>query len=450
MKGLWYNFHEKAREKEMTTEELEKIIARHEMQCLELKESFNVECIETACAFTNAQGGFIVIGVDNDGNPSKRQLRLEGLRDYENKISTATEPSVNHQMTPVEIAECHLKSTGSSMDAVFVPDATKDDLDMDVVRKYMRKAVMENRRAFAADEDPWRALMKLGLVKSETEITRAAYLLFARNPQQRFSQAVIHAGAFKAEGAVILDSHDSRGNIQDQVEDALAFIQRNIRCAIVVTGKAEHDRYWEYPIEGLREALANAVCHRDYGLPNNIQVKILEDRIVIMNPGQLPFDMSLEQLEDPDHPSRPRNKLIAQVFYDMHVIEQYGSGIRRINSDCDMNGSPCPVLKSENGEFIIKFLARTKESASKLGIDPAKFGVLDKENVATSPKTGPKGRFKILELLRERPKITIADLVEETRLSRNGVKWNIDKLKGEGLVRRVGPAKGGHWEVVEP
>jgi predicted HTH transcriptional regulator len=153
----------------MTAEEPEKIAARHEMQCLELKESFNIECIETACAFTNAHGGFIVIGVDNDGNPSKHQLRFEGLRDYENKVATATEPSVavdaeklefgghdvivlrvmenpikpvgykgrcfirkgsvNHQMTPSEIAECHLKSTGSSMDAVFVPDATKEDLD---------------------------------------------------------------------------------------------------------------------------------------------------------------------------------------------------------------------------------------------------------------------------------------------------------------------------------
>ena len=188
-------------------------------------------------------------------------------------------------------------------------------------------------------------------------------------------------------------------------------------------------------------------------------MKVLEDRVVIMNPGQLPFDMSLEQLEDPDHPSRPRNKLIAQVFYDMHVIEQYGSGIRRINNDCDKNGSPYPVLKSENGEFSIKFLARTKESASKLGIDPAKFGVFDKADVAngaTGPKTGPKtglktglkGRARILELLRGRPKITIAELIEETGLSRNGVKWNIDRLKAEGFVRRVGPVKGGHWEVV--
>ena len=59
------------------------------------------------------------------------------------------------------------------------------------------------------------------------------------------------------------------------------------------------------------------------------------------------------------------------------------------------------------------------------------------------------GRARILELLRERPKITIAELIEETGLSRNGVKWNIDKLKAEGLVRRVGPSKGGHWEVVD-
>lgn len=140
----------------MTTTELENIVSRHEMQCLELKESFNVESIGAACAFDNANGGYIVIGVDNEGQPSKHELRVEALHDYENKISTATEPcvavdaekvvfrgrdvvvlkvmenplkpvaykgrcfirkgSVNHQMTPTEIAECHLKSTGSSME----------------------------------------------------------------------------------------------------------------------------------------------------------------------------------------------------------------------------------------------------------------------------------------------------------------------------------------------
>ena len=106
-------------------------------------------------------------------------------------------------MTPTEIAECHLKSTGSSMDAVIVPGATKDDLDLEIVRRYMRKAVQEKRRDYSENDDPWSVLKKLEWVKSESEITRAAYLLFAKCPQRKFSQATVHAGAFKADGAVI-------------------------------------------------------------------------------------------------------------------------------------------------------------------------------------------------------------------------------------------------------
>ena len=225
----------------MTGAELERIVKRHEMRRLEFKESFGVECIETACAFANAEGGLIVI---DHGERVKKPLRFEALRDYENRITTATEPSVaieaekfdfgggevvvlkvsenplkpvaykgrcylrkgsvNHQMTPAEIAECHLKSTGGSMDAVFVPGVTRDDLDMEAVRRYMRKSVKKGRRAYAEDEDPWEVLVKLEWVRSESEITRAAYLLFAKDPQRKFSQAIIHAGAFKANGVEII------------------------------------------------------------------------------------------------------------------------------------------------------------------------------------------------------------------------------------------------------
>lgn len=481
----------------MNAEELEKIVRRHEMQCLELKESFNAECIETACAFANAQGGFIVIGVDNKGNPSKYQLRFEGLRDYENKISTATEPSVavdaekvefrsrevvvlkvvenplkpvaykgrcfvrkgsvNHQLTPVEIAECHLKSTGSSMDAVFVEGVTKDDLDMEAVRGYMRKAVHEGRRNYSEDEDPWSVLKKLEWVKSETEITRAAYLLFAKYPQRKFSQAVVHAGAFKADGAVIYDSHDSMGNVQDQVEDALNFVKKSIRCAIVVTGKAEHDRYWEYPVEAIREAIANAVCHRDYSIGNDIQIKVFEDRIVITNPGQLPFDMTLEDLDNPDHSSRPRNKLLAQAFYDMHIIEHYGSGVRRMRKECDNNGSPYPVWTSEKGEFCIRFPARTMESAAKLGIDLAKLGLDASQSTQKEPestlkssmKSSMKSEDRLMLVLKDDQTMSLPKMAEAIGLSVAGVRKVMDKLKASGRIRRVGPDKGGHWEVMD-
>ena len=82
-------------------------------------------------------------------------------------------------------------------------------------------------------------------------------------------------------------------------------------------------------------------------------------------------------VDDPGLVSRPRNRLIAQTFYDMHIIEHYGSGMRRMKKDCDENGSPYPAMKSGNGEFRITFSARTKESVAKLGIPPEKFGIAD-------------------------------------------------------------------------
>ena len=504
----------------MTIEELETIVRKHEMQRLELKESFSTESIETACAFTNAQGGFIVIGVDNDGNPSKRQLRFEGLRDYENKISTATEPSVavdaekvdfrgrevvvlkvvenppkpvaykgrcfvrkgsvNHQMTPSEIAEFHLKSTGGSMDAVFVPGATKDDLSMDAVRKYMRRSVEKKRRSYSEDEDPREVLLKLEWVKSETEITRAAYLMFARDTQRKFSQAIVHSGAFRADGALIVDSLDSKGNIQDQIDDAMAFIKRNIHCALVITpGKVDHDPMWDYPLDAVRETLANALCHRDYGAPYDIQVKIFEDSLCISSPGQLPFDMPMEFLMKPTHPSRPRNKIIAQAFFDMGIIERYGSGIKRIKEDCDKNGNPYPEWSDRYGEFATTYHPRaasgesaeiTEERAEKIGESAEKSDESAGENKKHTGKIVkraekidewltaaiPSGvrqdaRNNMVSILKEiamDERITVERLCLQTRLSERGVWKIISSLKAFGLLNRIGPDKGGHWEVV--
>lgn len=80
--------------------------------------------------------------------------------------------------------------------------------------------------------------------------------------------------------------------------------------------------------------MTNAICHRDYGDTADIQIKIFEDALQIWSPGTLPYGMTVENLLDPEHASKPRNKLIAQVFYDLGLIERYGSGIRRILESC--------------------------------------------------------------------------------------------------------------------
>ena len=183
-----------------------------------------------------------------------------------------------------------------------------------------------------------------------------------------------------------------------------------------------------------------------------------------------------------------RNKLIAQVFYDMHIIEHYGSGVRRIKDDCDKNGNPYPVWKSARGEFQVKFPSRTVESVAKLGIDPEKLGVSsivtaaknqenkaepsggtvvkdpgtvvkDPGTVMKDPETvvkqqniredGATAGEKIIRLIIENPKITRHELAMATALSVRGVEYNLKVLKAANRIRRVGPDKGGHWEVCE-
>lgn len=488
----------------MTNEELETIICKHEMQQLELKESFSAECIETACAFANFQGGFIIIGVDNKGNPAKQQLRFEGLRDYENKIATATEPSisvdaetlefrgrrvvvlkvvenplkpvaykgrcyirkgsVNHQMTPAEIAECHLKSTGGSMDSIFIPGATKADLSMEAVRKYMRRSVAKGRRAYSESDDPWEILLKLEWVKSETEITRAAYLLFANDVQRKFSQAIVHSGAFRADGALIVDSRDSKGNIQDQIDDAMAFIQKNIRCALVITpGKVDHDPVWDYPLEAIRETLANAICHRDYGAVHDIQVKIVEDYLRISSPGQLPFDMPMEFLMNPAHSSKPRNKIIAQAFFDMGIIERYGSGIKRIKASCDENGNPYPEWNNMFGEFVTTYKPRAIRSGQLVvngedGLDQLRRSLhagLRKMNEGISDGIIDginDGIIKMVEavyqVIKESPGINVPRLEVLFRKSKPTIERAIAILKEAKRIEHRGSKKtGGYFSV---
>ena len=119
-------------------------------------------------------------------------------------------------------------------------------------------------------------------------------------------------------------------------------------------------------MEALRETITNAICHRDYGSPHTIQIQIIDNRIIICSPGELPFDMSIDKLLNKFHPSRPRNKIIAQAFYDMHLTEFYGSGIRRIRKECEINGNAFPTLSNEAGSFTTTYFSRQKEGSDTI------------------------------------------------------------------------------------
>ena len=217
----------------------------------------------------------------------------------------------------------------------------------------------------------------------------------------------------------------------------------------------------------MRETIANALCHRDYGSPHDIQIKVFEDGLVVSSPGQLPFDMPMELLMDPRHASRPRNKIIAQAFFDMGLIEHYGRGITRIQEECARNGNPRPVWRDRYGEFVTEYKPRQAEAREE-GPAPSTTQTDGKTTQTTTQTEDPTtqtttqthhqpGREispvqrKILSYLSENPTASRKEIAEHLQnITEDGVKYHLARLQTLDLLHRAGPDFGGRWEVVRP
>jgi ATP-dependent DNA helicase RecG len=137
------------------------------------------------------------------------------------------------------------------------------------------------------------------------------------------------------------------GDIIVQVEEAVAFVKRHISMAAEIADLERKER-WEYPLDAVREAVVNAVCHRDYASTGNVQVRVFDHGLEVWNPGSLPPGLSVADLRE-SHESKPRNKLIARVFFLVRYIEQFGTGTRRMIDDCLTAGLPEPEFHSRPG-----------------------------------------------------------------------------------------------------
>jgi len=109
---------------------------------------------------------------------------------------------------------------------------------------------------------------------------------------------------------------------------------------------------WDYPVEALREAVINAVCHRDYTISSSVEIRIMEDSLKVWSPGRLVFGITLPELLVP-HSSVLRNRGVAQIFYDIAWIERWGSGIQKIRTACAEAGLPEPVFQENQGFSVV-------------------------------------------------------------------------------------------------
>jgi ATP-dependent DNA helicase RecG len=265
-----------------------------------------------------------------------------------------------------------------------------------------------------------RVLRQLGLIQ-DGKLTVAAILLFGRNPQRLLTQAMVRCARFKGTTEVhFLDMKVIQGTIIQQVEEVMAFIKRNTRMAAEIKGLRREER-WEYPLEGLREAVVNAICHRDYASSANVQVRIFDDRLEVWNPGDLPEGMTVEDLRLP-HESKPRNKLIANAFFLIKYIEQFGTGIQRILDDCRAQDLPEPDFEIAGHTFRAKFT-------------PGLFAGKVEERVKLSER-----ERKAIEYIRKQGQISRREYAKQLGVSPETAKRDLGKLVSKRVLamRRAG------------
>ena len=242
-------------------------------------------------------------------------------------------------------------------------------------------------------------------------------------------------------------NNEIHGNLFEQVEKVLEILFSKYLKAYISYEGLQRIEAFLFPYPALREALLNAVVHKDYSSGIPIQISVYHDKIVLWSSGQLPQDWTLERLMG-KHPSAPYNPLIANAFFRAGYIESWGRGIEKINRECKEYNLASPLYDYGMSGLMLTFHANPQHLIKALGKQDAKRS-LGSDSQKTAVKTSVKTPEKILQLLKANPTVILAQVAAEIEKSQRAVELASSKLVKAGRLRYVGPQKGGHWEVLK-
>lgn len=449
-----------------------------ENQVIEWKQSWRDEYLKWICGFANADGGKLVIGRNDRGEvvglknadklledlPNKVRDVLGimvdvNLRDekgmayleivvapYPNPISYRGEyyyrsGSTNQFLKGAALDRFLLRKHGRTWDGVPRPGVTPSELDAGALKTFRRLALKSQRLPEAVLDEPDQALLeKLHLVEGRY-LTHAAVLMFHPEPEHFFTGAYVKIGFF--ENNVDLRYQDEvQGDLITQVNQTLEVLKAKYLRAWITYEGLQRIETWPMPMSALREAVLNAVVHKDYTQGTPIQISIYSDKLMIWNPGELPPDWTVEKLLG-KHASIPFNPDVANVFFRAGMIEAWGRGFERILEACREAGAPEPEVRYEHTGLWVIFHFPPADDVKTSVETPVETAV------KTTVKTAVKTPVKILRLLEANPSLTLAEVAAEIELSLRAVELASSKLVKEGRLRHVGPQKGGHWEILK-
>lgn len=303
------------------------------------------------------------------------------------------------------------------------------------IKSYMVEAAKTKSEKEKVKDVTVQNLINWGIVKNLDGILvpTNAFVLLTNNT---FPFAKIQCALFKGtERVIFIDKRDFEGPLYEQIEEAYEFVLKHINLGAEINGLVRTDTY-ELPTEAIREAIVNAMTHRNFWDRSCVQVAVYDDRVEITSPGMLYGGLTIEQIKEGG--SKIRNRCIAEVFSRMKIIESWGTGIKRMFSSCKEYGIREPELLEIGDSFRVNLYRPSYNDIHQSS---------PKSSLKSSLKDVNQTQQKIIEMILLNPKMTQTAMAEELGITSRAVKKSIKELNEKGILQRVGSARSGYWEV---
>ena len=435
---------------------IEKIINGGESQKVEFKLKINDSLGKSICGFANTNGGIVLIGVNDDGKIigiSKKHERdianmahtckpsvypkIEAVKIKEKNIFIAEVKksdslhsfkniaykriaSHNKPLSPEEVVE-FAKNTGKiKWDGQVCEEAGLGDIDEEKVRWYLEQREDARKVSKKVKISTNKLLQNIKALKN-SKLTNAGILFFGKYPQKFFPNARLRIVRFKGNEIInpTLDTANCEGTVWEMIETAEDFVRKNIRLLGTRTEKSfKREDKFEYPIKAVREAIINALIHRNYFETGDVRVFIFDNRIEIISPGTFPKGVSPK---NPKH--KPVNEILCQLTYDIGFIEKYGSGIKMMENLSKEWGNKEPYYDLHPIESKIIFESQIKESTY------IKKDILEELN---------ERQKKAIEYVKEKGKITNEEYQGLNNANKKTATRDLADLVKKSILIRIG------------
>ena len=438
-----------------------------ETETVELKKStseLKEAVISLAAMLNKHQQGEVWFGIRNDGAVAGQQVSEKTIRDASKAIADHIEPKIYPviEQVTIDTRQClHVQAEGKEHPYYAYGRAyiRVGDEDRQLSAKELENLILDKNRdrlrwdtevcakATVDDIGPGKlksflklcglkfdtipnSLEKLNLVK-DGRLLNAAVLCFARRPEKFFPNARLRCAVFGTlDTTFTISMQDFYGDPFYLIKKAEEYILEHINIGMRLEGMLRVD-VPEIDPEAFREAIINAFCHRDYREYDSVNIAIFKDRVEIRSPGLLYGGLTVLDIRKKMVSAR-RNELLAELFQRSHRIEKWGRGIKMI-----LEREPLTEFEEIGTvQFVATFKRKNVEALQTEKFEEA------------TQKSSQKSSQKIIDLISDNMNITIEELATELNISSRAVKKQLAKLKQEGVICRVGPDKGGHWEIV--